>query len=351
MRKINTIQLVTGLGMGGAEKVVYDLSRYADKSKFNTYVISLSNKTERLEQFLDAKINTTVLNKDNSILNLINMIKELNLFIKENNIHILHAHMSHAMILATLLKLFNPKIKIVTTSHNLNIESKFREFFLFITKFLRYKDIVFSKDILKYFYKNDYEIVPNGIDIKSYKVEVQKNNKFTFLSIGRLETVKNHKILIEAANELKNKFDFEIHIVGDGYLRSDLQNLIDKYKLNNIVKLLGMRRDIPILLNKAHCFLMPSLWEGLPIVLLEAGSSKLPIISTKVGSIPTLLDNDNSYLTDLDNFSFYMNNVFKNYLEASEKAEKLFIKIQKEYSIEKIVKKHEHIYIDTVGDF
>ena len=53
--------------------------------------------------------------------------------------------------------------------------------------------------------------------------------------------------------------------------------------LKDYIKLLGLRNDIPNLLNKSHCLLMPSLWEGLPIVILEAGASRLPVISTPVG--------------------------------------------------------------------
>ena len=348
MNKINVLQLITGLGMGGAEKVVYDISYHSDKAKFNTYVISLSNRVERLQEFLDVEIDTTVLSKNNSILDLIDMIKEINQFIKNKDVDVVHAHMSHAMILSIFLKIFNPKIKIITTSHSVNIESKLREIFLYISRSLRYKDIIFSKDILRYFYKNDYEIIPNGINLKNYNINTEKNEKFTFISVGRLETVKNHKHLIHVANELKDKFDFEIQIVGDGYLRLDLQNMIDTYKLNKVVKLLGLRRDIPELLNKAHCFLMPSLWEGLPIVLLEAGASKLPILSTAVGSIPVLLDDENSYLADLDNFSSVMQSIFNDYDTGLKKAEKLYDKISHEYAIEKIVKKHEEIYLEAV---
>ncbi len=350
MKKINVLQLITGLGMGGAEKVVFDLAYYSDKSKFNIYVISLSKRVERLQEFLDKEIITLVLNKNNSLFDLFEIIKEINKFIKENNINIIHAHMSHSMIIATILKLFNPRIKIITTSHNVDIESKTRELFLYIFKFLRFKDIIFSKNILMYFYKKDYEVIPNGINFKKYELNIEKNKKFTFISVGRLEMVKNHKVLIEIINRLKNNIDFELQIVGDGYLKKELQEMIDSYKLNDNVKLLGLRRDIPILLNQAHCFLLPSLWEGLPIVLLEAGASKLPIISTPVGSIPTFLDNENSYLTSVDEFENAMIDIINNYESANDKAKKLFEKIKKEYSIEQIVKKHQEIYLESIGN-
>ena len=98
--------------------------------------------------------------------------------------------MVHALIFASLLKVFNPSIKIVYTSHNINVGSKLREFIIWSLKIFRDIDIVFSKDILKYFYKKQYRVIPNGIKISKYNLNSKKNQKFTFISIGRLEVVK-----------------------------------------------------------------------------------------------------------------------------------------------------------------
>ena len=343
-KKINILQLITGLGMGGAEKVVLDLAKYTDKKKFNTYVLAMSKRDELLQEFLDNNINTTILKKSNSLSDFMSIVKYINNFVKENNIQIIHAHMTHSIIIASMVKIFNPSLKIVYTSHSLNIGSKLREFIIWSLKPLRDVDIVFSKDILKYFYKQNYKVIPNGIKIDKYNLELEKNAKFTFIAVGRLETVKNHKFLIEIANNLKDKYDFEIQIVGEGYLKEELNNLIHKYDLKDTVKLLGLRNDIPILLNKSHCLLMPSLWEGLPIVILEASASSLPIISTPVGSISSLLNNKNAYLTTLDNFENNMIEVLTNYSDAKKKGSNLFNDIKKKYSIESVIKEHEKIY-------
>ena len=348
MIKINILQLVTGLGMGGAEKVVLDLAKYTSKKDFNTFVISLSQKDELLQEFLENNINTTVLRKKNSLKDMINMVKEINKFVKDNSIQIIHAHMAHSIIIASIIKIFNPSIKIVFTSHSLNIGSKLREMIVWSLKLFRNTDIIFSKDILDYFYKSNYVVIPNGIKIDKYDLDIEKNDKFTFIAIGRLETVKNHKLLIEVANKLKNKYNFDIHIVGGGYLKEELNSLINKYNLQDRVKLLGLRNDIPTLLNQSHCLLMPSLWEGLPIVILEAGASSLPVISTPVGSIPSLLNNDNAYLCESVNFENTMIKVLTDYESAKDKSKQLFKEIKKKYSIDTIVFKHEKIYKELI---
>ncbi len=344
MKKINILQLITGLGMGGAEKVVLDLSKNINKIKFSNHVIGIAKRNELLPLFFEGKIFAKSLNKDNNLKDFCLMIKEVNSYVKENNINIIHAHLAHALIVASLVKIFNPSLKIVFTSHSLNIGSKLIEFLIFILKPLRNIDIIFSKDLLKYFYKANYTILPNGVDIKKYDLDLPKNSKFTFIAIGRLETVKNHKLLIEIANNLKDKYDFTIKIVGEGYLRKELEEKIQEFGLEEKVKLLGMKNNIPELLNKSHCLLMPSLWEGLPMVILEAASSKVPIISTSVGSIPSILNIGNSYLTDLNQFENKMKIVLDNYEEANRKAEILFDDIVSKYSIQSIVKEHEAIY-------
>ncbi|UTJ05795.1 glycosyltransferase [Arcobacter roscoffensis] len=346
MNKINILQLITGLGMGGAEKVVLDLAKFTNKNEFNTYVVSMSKRDELYDDFIQNKINTIKLDKSNSFRDIISLISSINKIIKEKNINIIHAHMTHSVIVASILKILNPKLKVVYTSHNFNIGSKLREIIVWFLKPFRNIDIVFSKNILKYFYKSHYKVIPNGVQIDKYNLNLEKNNKFTFINIGRLETQKNQKFLIKFTNKLKSKYDFEIHIVGHGYLNEELENLIKENKLENHIKLLGLRNDIPELLNQSHCLIMPSLWEGLPIVILEAGASSLPVLSTPVGSIPSLLNKKNSYICELKNFVDNAEFIINDYETAKEKANKLFKKINTIYSIDEIVKKHEQIYKD-----
>ena len=341
--KINILQLITGLGMGGAEKVVLDLATYTSKNDFNTFVVSMSEKEELLDSFIHNNINTTILRKSNSLIDFFHILWSINKFIKMHNIQIIHAHMTHPIIVASILKLFHPSLKIVYTSHNLIIGSRLRELIVFILKPFRDIDIVFSKDILKFFYKKNHRVIPNGIKVESSPLDIKQNEKFTFLAIGRLEIEKNHKFLIEIAKNLQNKYDFEIHIVGEGSLKDELNDLINKYNLKNI-KLLGLKKDIPTLLHQSHCLLMPSLWEGLPIVILEAGANSLPIISTPVGSIPSLLNNENSYLSKLDDFEESMISVLEDYSSAKQKSITLLEDIKKTYAIESVISEHEKIY-------
>ena len=140
-------------------------------------------------------------------------------------------------------------------------------------------------------------------------------------------------------------YSFQVLFVGEGKDRPKIEKAIVEEQLEEYCQLLGLRKDVPQLCNAAHALLMPSLFEGLPISLLEAGASGLPVIATPVGSIPTLLDADTGYLINhTSQLTDTMRRVMTNYEEAKRRGKKLQKRINQEYDIQAIVEKHENIY-------
>lgn len=344
MKNKKVLHLITGLNVGGAEKVVFDLSLKMTKEKFETFVIGISSLNFLEEKFKEEGVNVQVLNVERDLKSFFKGFINLLDIIKRNDIKIIHAHMTHALVMAVLVKLTKSNIKIIFTSHSSYVGSSFREKFIFLSKYFRSADIVFSSAMKKKMYKKNAYVIPNGIDTEKYKLNLKKNDVFTFLAIGRLEDVKNHRILIDAAKELSKEFDFQIHIVGEGVLKEEIIAEIGKYKLENYVKLLGYRSDINVVCNQSHVFVLPSLWEGLPISLIEAGASSLPSIVTPVGSIPDLIDEKTGYLASLNDFVNEMRNVYYNYEEAIFKGLALQKKIESEYDLTEVFSKHLKIY-------
>jgi glycosyltransferase involved in cell wall biosynthesis len=106
------------------------------------------------------------------------------------------------------------------------------------------------------------------------------------LAVGRLVHSKAHENLIAAMPAVLKKFpDAKVGICGDGVLRSKLEEQIYSLGLLDSVKLLGQSDHVAKFLASADVFVMPSLWEGLPIALLEAMSAGLPIIATRVEGV------------------------------------------------------------------
>jgi len=342
-KKINILHLTTGIGLGGAERVVLDICKNISKSKFEVSVISLSSQNTLEDEFKNNSINTHVLNSKKSLPDIFTILLYLNKFLKVNQIDIVHAHMFHTIVLLSILKIFNPKMKIIFTPHNSYVSSKLRQYIVCALKPFRKIDTVFSTKMKSFFHKNNATLIPNGINYKDYGATQGKNNVFTFVIIGRLENMKNHTYLIDIINDMK-QYDFKLLIIGGGLLEADLKNKVTALELDGKIEFLGPRMDVPDILSRCHCLLLPSLWEAFPIVLLEAGASNIPVICTSVGSIPSFITSENGYIVQLEDFKKAMISVLENYDEAIKKSGKLHQLVKKKYNIQTIVKQYEKLY-------
>ena len=349
MKKINILHLTTAFVVGGAEKVILDLCLHLDKERFNPSVIGLAAYDDMLPEYIANGIRAEKLDMQKTPGEFFRVFRYLDKYIKENQIDILHAHLFHPLPFATFLKLKNPRLKIVFTSHNTDFGGKFAMAFTRALKRLRDADIVFSEDMITASYRKDAHVIANGVDIEKFRQPMKKNTPFTFLSVGTIRAQKNQIFLVECASKLKQKgYDFVIDIAGGGEenrpLIEKIERAIKEAGVQDCVRMLGARSDIPDLLKTAHCMVLPSHFEGLPIVLLEAGAARLPVISTPVGAIPTLIDDSNGYLATLDAFVDTMEHVYLNYPEAEQKAQQLSAKIDQQYSITSMAREHGKLY-------
>ena len=343
--KINVLFLTTGLGLGGAERVVLDICKNINQRQFNVSVIGISTQQELLVEFKKNHIKTQVLNHKKTFGAFLSSLRSIYDYVKNNNVNIIHAHMFHTLLISSLIKLINPSLKIVFTPHNSFISMRSRQWALWLLKPFRNTDTIFSKDALRFFHKKEHKIIPNGIDVEKYSHSHSHSHSqpFIFVIVGRLEYMKNHTFLIDVVNQLK-KYDFRLKIVGSGILDRSLRSQVSNLNLNEKIEFLGARDDVISILNDCDCLLLPSLWEAFPIVLLEAAACNIPVITTSVGSIPSLIDNENGYIVDLDEFKNAMLDVMNNYGEAKNKSINLFNKVKLDYQITNVVKQYEELY-------
>jgi len=132
------------------------------------------------------------------------------------------------------------------------------------------------------------------IKSKVYKVD-SENNKFIFLTVGRLVPVKNVGLQIGAMVEAVKKYpNVELWIVGDGPEKSNLKSKISKLKLENNIKLLGWQNNPEEFYSQADAFLLTSDYEGWGMVAVEAANYGLPIIMTNVGCAGELIKDGES---------------------------------------------------------
>jgi len=341
--------LITALGTGGAEKVVLDLASQMATDKFSVSVFALGTKDDLLPQFQAAQIPVKIAYSKKTPFDFYRTFKTIKKQIEDQQVDLIHAHLFHAMVMAAFLRKAIPGLKIIFTPHSVNMESRFREWLLRLLRPMRDQDILFSKQMNHSFRKDDFNIIPNGIQVENYQLSLPKEKTFTFLAIGRLSLEKNFSALIPIVESIPTSYKFQIWIAGEGVKRKELETMIAQKKLMNQIQLLGNRSDIPKLCNRVHAFLLPSLWEGLPIVLLEAGAAALPVISTNVGAIDELLDNTCAYLRKVDQFAKTMMEVMDDYDQAKEKGQRLCTRVKQSFSIQQIVNKHQALYREVMA--
>jgi glycosyltransferase involved in cell wall biosynthesis len=136
-------------------------------------------------------------------------------------------------------------------------------------------------------------VIYNGIDLARFEMSEagdtrtgQRNDYFIVGTVGRLHEQKGHIYLLKAAALIHQAHpQARFRIIGDGPLRESLEAQSRALGVNGIVEFLGARDDVPAQLRQFDLFILPSLWEGLPYVLLEAMAAGLPIVTTDVGGV------------------------------------------------------------------
>lgn len=150
--------------------------------------------------------------------------------------------------------------------------------------------------------KLEYPVIPNGIPVHRYRarhasrVEMRRaldipEDDVVFISVGRLAPPKNPMFVLDGFENVVS-LDGRAHIilVGEGPLLDVLRERIHKAGHERRVRLLGLRSDIPDLLNAADVYVQGSDWEGNPLAIMEAMAAGLPVIATRVGGIPELVE-------------------------------------------------------------
>lgn len=130
--------------------------------------------------------------------------------------------------------------------------------------------------------------VDRALTLKELEIPI---NSFILLSVGELNKNKNHKLVIKALADLK---DDTVHylICGNGFFEQDLMNLTQELRIDKQVHFLGFRKDVIRFCKTSDIFIFPSLREGLPVSVMEAMASGLPILASKIRGNIDLVDED-----------------------------------------------------------
>ncbi|WP_048149013.1 glycosyltransferase family 4 protein [Methanolacinia paynteri] len=224
---------------------------------------------------------------------------------------IIHSHSPDIGFILSFQALFF-KIPVINTCHGVTFSnrqfSSFKGYLeILLLKLGRFEKIVtvdgnslpdLSEKIAK-----DAIYIPNGVDIEYFKKESNEMNNHLearFLFTGRLEEQKGLPYLIQASKKLSGEIsDFKVVIVGDGSMYNELNGMVKNSGLGDKIEFTGRvdNERLRFLYHSSDIFVLPSVWEGMPLTLLEAWACGLPVIVTDVGDISRIcVDKENAII-------------------------------------------------------
>ena len=308
--------VITGLGMGGAEKLVTSL---ADQfiSKGHDVVVAYMTG----EVILSPKSNcVNLINLNvNSIKNAFGAYFKLRRLIIDFKPDVVHSHLLHANILCRSLRLTTAIPRLISSAHNTDEEGWMRFLAYRLTDRLADISTNVSDEAVEAFIKKKAVrpgrmlTLHNGISITEFVYSEQSRNDVRrqlgmikgeqlILAVGRLNEQKDYPNLLSAILVLsKNYPNIKLAIAGNGPLLQDLKKIVDKLGIRHIVNFLGVREDIPSLMSAADVFVLSSAWEGFGLVVAEAMACKQVVVATDCGGVKEVVG-DAGFLVPPKNF-------------------------------------------------
>lgn len=291
---VRVLHVLNGLGYGGAETFIMNVYRKINKENIQFDFLIRSNKNnheliKEIERYGGNVYITSAYPR-----NFIKNYKETKDFFKNHRYDVVHVHANSLLYLLPLKLAKNMKVPCrIIHSHN---TQAFHPFLTFIHKWNRLFIYKLATNYIAcgniagtWMFKKKFQIIPNAIDLAKFmfnqevrndvRKKLKVENNFVVGHIGRFTKQKNHKMVLEIFREIHNlNQSAKLVLIGEGELYSDIQKLVSHYKLENSVIFLGGQDNISEFLQAMDIFVFPSLYEGIPITLLEVQANGLPCI-------------------------------------------------------------------------
>jgi glycosyltransferase involved in cell wall biosynthesis len=228
------------------------------------------------------------------------VLRTLTHLLRGEHFDLAHAHLVHADWYLAAASIFGRGVPLVSTKHNPDPFRRLASFRVVErTAMRRYKAVIAISESLKKFTEDiagsrRVAVVEYGIPMRRRAPAERRPQRIgRVLAVGRLTRQKGFDVAIRAFASVTTEISTaRLEIAGEGEERAFLSRLIAELGLARSVTLLGERDDILELMQQADALVHPARWEGFGLVLLEAMSAGLPIVASRVGAIPEVVDDE-----------------------------------------------------------
>lgn len=349
-KKIKILHIIPTLDTGGAERLLVDIAKRIHHDSFECVVVCFKRGGIWEKELRAAGVKVIVLAKRHKID--FKNISDLKQAIISESPDIVHTHLGGDIYGRWLAGRLG--IPVVSTEHNINTDEGI------ITRLLKRCTAPYAKKIIavsaavaadaqkRYGISRDkLSIIHNGVDVDRFSFHQPLFNRPVHIgAVGRLTAQKDFPTLINAMAGLKDKAVCDI--VGAGPDELFLQDIIKQKDLTQTVHLKGVTADIPAFLKGLDIFVLPSRWEGLGIVILEAALTGVPVIASRVDGIAEIIDDQQNGLLftagNAEELAEKIEDVIANQPQALIRADRLRQKVTTHFSIDLMISRYEKLY-------
>ena len=353
------IHIITAFGIGGAEKLLVNIIN-RQIEQHSVYLIYFKNITDLISE-LDEKVRIKQIPLS------FGMVKQLKKMYKEIKPDVIHTHLGHADLIGGW-SARNIPVKFFSTMHSTHFKKNgmdaifFKIYsFLFLKIMKKGQIIAISKSVKKQIIskiklpKERVHLLYNAISLK--KIDTINSNydksseKIRLLFVGRLEKAKSIDTLIKAIsilNKKKLQNEFELDIIGDGSLRASLEQLTVDLQLQHIINFKGKQKQVERYYSQSDVFILPSIFEGFGITILEAFNARIAIITSNIQTLAELIyHKENGLLFETRNYVDLANKIavlINDSVYREKIAQKGYETLSRKYEINTYVKKLHILY-------
>jgi len=300
------LQVIPYFCFGGAETMCENLCYAQKKLGHDVVVVSLYPERTPISQRMEAA-GVRIVYLDKKLGMDVSMVPKLLRLMKQEKPDVVHTHLDVVKYAAAAAKMAGIR-RCVHTVHNVaqkeaeGLAQKINKVYFRMgwTKPVALSPEV-RRTIAQVYGMPEHEIpvIYNGVDLSrcSPKMDYADRETMLLLHIGRFNEQKNHEGLLRSFRRLLEKHpQCRLRLVGDGELKSDMEKLARELGIAGSVEFSGSQSDVHPFLQSADLFLLPSNYEGMPMTIIEAMGTGLPIVATAVGGVPDMVENQVSAL-------------------------------------------------------
>jgi glycosyltransferase involved in cell wall biosynthesis len=301
--------LLTSLGIGGAERQVIGLARrMAQRGHVvKLFILLPPGKEDWLVNSGPQPLEATHLNVRKQPLNVLQALTRGAAEFRAFRPGLIHSHNFHGNLVARILHLFLPQTPVLSTIHNVYEGGWHRMLAYRLTDPLSRRTVAVSEAARERYVRlhavpaAKISVIRNGIETEEFtpnparraetRTALDLRNEFLWIATGRLAPAKDYPNLLRAFAQIRTaSIPTRLCIAGSGTPEhtAHLQALASSLGVAGAIQWLGIRNDLPALLDAADAFVLSSAWEGMPLALGEAMSMEKPVVATDVGGVREL---------------------------------------------------------------